>query len=312
MEPNKLNERRLHMMGTVIDLYLDHENAKSILDEISKQLTVYEKRFSANDPQSELMKININAGIKSVVVDSDLYKLIEMGKHHSVIEDSYLNIAIGPLVQSWRIGFKDSKIPSDKTIQNLLSITNPLKIHLNKSELSVYLEEKGMLLDLGALAKGFIADLIIKYLESINVKSAMINLGGNVKILGESNKHSDGYWRVGIQDPKQLTNENLVVLKIKNQSVVTSGIYERYIKNDGKIYHHILDPKTGYPVESDVASLSIISDSSLDGEIWTTRLFGKNSKEILEIVSDLENIECLIITKNEDIIASKSLDIKKS
>ena len=309
MKTEILNKRQVHMMGTVIDLLVDHENAQEILDEITHQLKAYEKRFSANDSQSELMKINLNAGNKGIVVHSDLYKLIEIGTYHSIIEDSYLNIAIGPLVQCWRIGFKDSQIPKDKTIQSLLNITNPSKIHLNKLDHSVYLEEKGMLLDLGCLAKGFIADMIIEYLESIGVKSAMINLGGNVKILGESNKHSDGYWRVGIQDPKQLTNENLVVLKIKNQSVVTSGIYERYIKNDGKTYHHILDPKTGYPVESDIASLSIISDSSLDGEIWTTRLFGKRSQEILDIVSKLPKIECLVITKNNEVITSKSLNI---
>lgn len=295
-------------MGTVINLYVDDAKSDQILDEIVKRLKIYEERFSANDPSSELMKINHNAGVKKVCVHPDLYNLIEVGKKQSLIEDSLLNIAIGPLVQKWRIGFEDAILPSESNIRRLLEIINPHKITLDKSDCSVYLEQKSMLIDLGALAKGYIADLIINYLKIIKVTSAMINLGGNIVVLGDQVKHLDGKWRIGIRNPIQLKNENIAVVRAKNQSIVTSGVYERSLNSGGKTYHHILDSRTGYPVETDVLSLTIVSNSSLDGEIWTTRLFGKSSKEILRTVNNLDGIECLVILKNEVLLKSNALE----
>lgn len=301
------SKRVLHMMGTIIDLYVEDESSKEILDKLTKQLTIYEKRFSANDLKSELMAVNQKAGLEKVQVHPELFQLISVGKKESLEPESLLNIAIGPLVQKWRIGFKDATIPTKKSIASLLPLINPKKIILNPLNSSVFLEDKGMKLDLGSLAKGYIADLVIEYLESIQVKSAMINLGGNIRVLGESQKHPDGLWRIGIQKPGKSRYETIDILKVKNQSVVTSGIYERFILYEGKPYHHILDPKTGYPVDSDVASLTIISDKSLDGEIWTTKLFGKDSKEIIKKVNDLEGVECLVLTLDGSILRSNKL-----
>lgn len=301
------NKRVIRMMGTVIELYVEHENSEVIIDELIARLKTYEKRFSANDSNSELMKINHNAGTKKVIVHRDLFNLIEIGKEQSCVKGSLLNIAIGPLVQTWRIGFKDAKVPSDHKIRNLLKTTNPNKISLDKSDFSVFLEENGMLIDLGSLAKGYIADLLIEYSKSLNVQSAMINLGGNIVVLGESKNHNNGNWRIGIQNPNKLENNNITVVEVKNQSIVTSGIYERYLNNDGHSYHHILDPKTGYPVKSDVISLTIVSDESLDGEIWTTRLFGKESNEILRLINSIEGIECLIVTDKGKLLRSEKL-----
>lgn len=301
------SKRVLHMMGTIVELYVDASNSQEILDSVSQKLAVYEKRFSANDPNSELMEINHKAGLEKVQVHPELFQLISVGKKESIKPASLLNIAIGPLVQKWRIGFKDATIPTKKTITSLLPLINPEKIVLNPLDSSVFLKDKGMKLDLGSLAKGYIADLVIEYLESIEVKSAMINLGGNIRVLGQSQKHQDGYWRLGIQNPNKSRYETIDILKVKNQSLVTSGVYERFILFEGKRYHHILDPMTGYPVESDVASLTILSNKSLDGEIWTTKLFGKNSKAILEKVNNLEGIECLVLTLDGSVLRSNKL-----
>ena len=130
--------RVLRMMGTVIEIYVEDDNSSKILDEITQQLTINKYRFSANDPNSELMTINLNAGIKRVEVHPDLFKLIEIGKKQSCAKDSLLNIAIGPLVQTWRIGFKDAKVPNDDEIRDLLKLTDPNKISLEKSNHSVF------------------------------------------------------------------------------------------------------------------------------------------------------------------------------
>ncbi len=287
---------QIRLMGTIIDLQISHDNSNQLLQETIEDLKKYEKRYSANDPNSELMKVNLEAGRKKVSVHKELYQLIKLGKEHSVYKDSLLNIAIGPLVQAWRIGFEDARIPSDSEIQKLCQLINPEKIVLDDVTQSVYLE-KGMMIDLGALAKGFIGDLVLEKLKKQGVTSALINLGGNILTLGESpnNKH----WKIGIRKPGESRNTYECILKIKDKSVVTSGIYERVLKSGSKEYHHILSPVTGYPMKTETLSLTIISDKSVDGEIWSTRLFGKDPKEIMAEINQTPCIEGILITEKQ-------------
>ncbi|MCY7216809.1 FAD:protein FMN transferase [Streptococcus cristatus] len=298
--------RSLQLMGSTICISLLHERAETILDEAISLLHLYKNRFSANDDDSELMKINQMAGIGWVQVHPDLFELIELGKFHSLSEASHLNITIGPLVQTWRIGFSDAHLPSPEQIKQGLSLTEPHFIQLDKTRSRVFLEKKGMKLDLGALAKGYIADKIKLYLQGEGVTSALINLGGNVLTIGK-NKATHRAWRIGIQNPKLSRGKHLAVLSITNQSVVTSGTYERTLKVKGKTYHHILDRKTGYPIENQLVSLTIVSDKSVDGEIWTTRLFGETPASILAQVEKQRGIECLIVTRDNHIFYSSGL-----
>ncbi|WP_067841810.1 FAD:protein FMN transferase [Amphibacillus sediminis] len=297
----------IHLMGTVIHLTIEHDLPEPILAEAVARIRLYEKRFSANNPSSELMLVNKNAGRQAVAVHHELYKLIKIGKQHSCDKDSRLNIAIGPLVQNWRIGFKDAKVPNYVEIQRLLGKTNPEDILLDEKRQTVYLKESGMAIDLGALAKGYFADLLIDYFKDVQVRSALINLGGNLVVFGSSPNRQEGFWKIGIQDPLSPRNQFILTLKLSERSVVTSGIYERHFEKENKFYHHILDPNTGYPAETDVASLTIVSKQSLDGEIWTTRLFGKQANEILRQLEKLEEIDGVIIKQNKDILYSKGI-----
>ena len=293
----ELRRKSLKLMGSHIDILIfDSVDAETILDDAVEMLKVYEHRFSANDDSSELMEVNHNSGVKAIKVHPDLFDLIKIGKNHSCASNSFLNIAIGPIVQTWRIGFKDVKVPTKQEIDDLLEITDPNQIILNEEEQSVYLARKGMAINLGALAKGYIADLMIEYLKKRGVDAGLINLGGNVLAFGDAKHNQDSMWRIGIQNPVETRGNHLFTIGIKNQSVVTSGVYERNHTENGKTYHHILNPKTGYPVETSVAGLSIISTKSVDGEIWTTRLFGKDIKDILEEVNNLPGIECVVVT----------------
>ena len=301
----EFNTRNFHRMGTVIELTVQHYNANLVLDELSNRLTIYEKRFSAHDPTSELMEINQNAGIKPVKVHPQL--LIKIGKKHSIVKNSSLNIAIGPLVNAWRIGFKDAKIPPSHSIRSLLKLTDANSIILNDEKQTVFLKAKGMFIDLGALAKGYIADRMIEDLKSMNVTAGLINLGGNVVTYESSPNHPDGYWRIGIQHPLLPRGNYIAVLKALNQSVVTSGIYERKFTIGKKIYHHILDPNTGYPIETEVAGLTIVSEQSIDGEIWTGRLFHESPQQIITTLDQFTDIEGIVITKSGELFYSDSL-----
>ena len=293
----ELRRKTLKLMGSHIDILIFNSiDAESILDDAVEMLKMYEHRFSANDDSSELMVVNHNAGIKAVEVHSDLFDLIKIGKVHSCAPNSFLNIAIGPIVQTWRIGFNDVKVPSKQEIDNLLEITDPNQIILDEEKQSVFLAKKGMAINLGALAKGYIADLMIDYMKKRGVESGLINLGGNVLAFGDAKHNPDLMWRIGIQNPVESRGNHLFTIGIKNQSVVTSGIYERKHIENGKTYHHILNPETGYPVETNVAGLTIISTASVDGEIWTTRLFGKSVEDILDEVNSLPDIEAVVVT----------------
>ncbi|EFR45303.1 FAD:protein FMN transferase [Streptococcus pseudoporcinus] len=302
--------KQVHMMGTVIDIQIESQKAVEQIKTVCELLDIYKNRFSANDSDSELMTINDSSGQHAVKVHPELLELISIGKAQSLADPSNLNIAIGPLVQSWRIGFSDAKIPSENDIKEKLALTNPGNIYIDSDKETVYLAEEGMKIDLGALAKGYIADKIMAYLINDGISSALINLGGNVLVHGSNPKRADGLFYIGIQHPQKSRGHNLGIVKIRNQSVVTSGIYERKLRVEGKEYHHIFDKRTGFPIETDMASLTIIADSSLDCEIWTTRLFGLNSSKVFNIINHEPDIEGIIVTKDQRLAISRGL--KKS
>ncbi|QGZ27137.1 FAD:protein FMN transferase [Streptococcus ruminicola] len=297
----------IQMMGTTIDILIDSDTPKEHIAEVCRLLTLYKNRFSANDADSELMVINDNSSIAPVTVHPDLFDLIAIGKKHSLATPSNLNIAIGPLVQSWRIGFDDARVPSPQKIQKALALSKPENIILDATKQSVFLSQKGMKIDLGALAKGYIADKIMDYLKSEKVTSAMINLGGNVLVYGDNPRNDKGIWRIGIQNPQKTRGNHIGILALKNQSVVTSGIYERRLKVGNKEYHHIFDQETGYPIETEMASLTIVSDLSVDCEIWTTRLFGLPVMQALATIQATPRIEGILITKDNRLALTNGL-----
>lgn len=292
-----ISTQQLHLMGTMIDIVVEGPHAKGLTQLASQRLREYEHRFSANDPSSELGEVNRQAGIKPVKVAPELYHLIEVGQAHSVAAGSHLNIAIGPLVQTWHIGFADARVPTSPEIAAKLQLIDPTKILLMPKTSSVYLTEAGMQIDLGALAKGYIADLVVAELRQLGAENGLLNLGGNVLTFGKG-PHEDGLWRIGIRDPQGSVETLAQLLKLADHSVVTSGIYERKLQQDGHSYHHIFDSRTGQPIATEIASLTIISEDSLSGEIWTTRLFGSPVAEILQTIDQQPDIEGLVILQD--------------
>ncbi len=293
-------ERSIHLMGTIIKLQLQTPvpNAEQIADEAVRRLRKYEQIFSANDDSSTLMKVNQQAGKSAVKVPAELFNLIKIGKQYSLYPGGFLNIAIGPLVKLWHIGFTDAHVPDKTAIQKRLALTDPRLIKLDEQQQTVKLAKPGMEIDLGAVAKGYIADLIKEFLVHAGVTSAVINLGGNVVVIGGNQQRSDGMWHVGLQDPQQALGNYVDVLKLNNQSIVTSGIYERNLTSQGHFYHHIFNPQTGYPIQTNMASLSIISPQSVDGEIWTSMLFGQDWSYIQQVIKTLENVQAIVINRD--------------
>lgn len=294
-------------MGTTISLAIVHDKAQVLLTEAKRRLLDYEERFSANDPDSLLMRINAKAGLAPVQVDADLFKLIAIGRDYSLRSDACLNIAIGPLIKLWQVGFKGANLPSEAAIQDRLALTHPAGIILDDAKQTVYLAKQGMEIDLGAVAKGYFADLIKDYFLEQGVQSGMINLGGNVLLVGAHLENPGGFWRVGVQDPDQSRNHLRGIIQFQDGSVVTSGIYERHFEYQGKTYHHIFDSQTGYPVDNDLAGLTIVSKSSLVGEIYTSLYFNLTSQELLAKLSVISGVEAVIITRDGEVVLTEGI-----
>lgn len=296
----------IDLMGTKIRLYFKGDQADRWLAEAGSMLRHYEQVFSANSQQSQLSALKATAMIKPVVVDDDLYELIKIGKEHSLDANSFLNIAIGPLIKLWRIGFQEARVPSQQEIAQVLGRLDPADILLDDDSRSVFFAKNGIEIDLGAIAKGYFSDKVMDFFKQKEPVSAMIDIGGNLLIHGDSPKQTQ-HWDVGIQNPFLPRGHCIASIKIRNQSVVTSGIYERRFEHNGKQYHHIFDSHSGYPVDNNVASLTIIADKSLDCDIYTTKLFGLAPRDILATVNSIEGMEAMVITLDGQLATTASL-----
>lgn len=261
-----------HALGTSITLQIFGTTDDTVINESFDLIDHYEDLLTVNRDHSEVMEINHAAGEHPVQVSSAVYDLIKLAVKESR-ENFGFNALIGPLVKLWSIGFKDAHVPSDDQIKRKMKLINPEKVVFDDLNQTVFLEETGMELDLGGIAKGWIADRIRDFWRAYGVHAGIINLGGNILLVGDSPKRSNGQWSVGIQDPKERRGNNISSVMVSECSAVTSGTYERYLVVDGHKYHHLIDPRTGYPVETDLAGITTFTKNSVQAEIECKRLF---------------------------------------
>ncbi|RLM26563.1 thiamine biosynthesis protein ApbE [Brenneria alni] len=300
---NNIYSYSAQLMGSpvLLKMFVHDETVARRVFHCIKQL---EDVLTVNRQHSEVMKINNAAGKGYVAVSPAVFQLIKQAKAISLIKGSCFNLAIGPVVKLWKIGFKGCAVPDAATIENALELTNPARVMLNDDECAVFLKTEGMEIDLGAIAKGYIADVIRDLLYQHNIHHAVINLGGNVLAIGCSLTDARGQWSVGLQKPFADRDCLLGIIKVKNQSVVTSGVYERFFTVDDRVYHHILNPRTGYPLNNSLHSVTIISDKSIDGDIYSTLMYGMDVEAGIKYLMARPGIDAIFVTKNKEIILS--------
>ncbi|EMH4161754.1 FAD:protein FMN transferase [Pluralibacter gergoviae] len=287
------------LMGSPILLKL-FQHDEALAGRVFNLIKHYEDLFTVNRADSEVMRVNRAAGREPVTVSPAVYQLIKCALAASLPAASAFNLTIGPLVKRWRIGFQGDSVPPAAEIEALLAITRPQDVQLDDARRSVFLTRKGMEIDLGAIAKGYIADRVRDLLRQSGVEEGLINLGGNVQTLGAP----EGGWSIGLKKPFAVPDALAGAIEVANKSVVTSGTYERYFEQDGRRYHHILDPRTGYPLDNVLDSVTVISTDSLDGDIWTTLLYGAGPERGLTWLADRPDIEAIFVTKSREIILS--------
>lgn len=298
MSDNRVYSYSAVLMGSPILLKLfSHDEA--LASRVFRLIKRYEDLLTVNRAHSQVMDINHAAGKHAVAVSRPVFELIRCAKAASVVKDSAFNLAIGPLVKRWKIGFQGDSVPPADEIAALLNITRPEDVVLDEASSSVFLAKAGMEIDLGAIAKGYIADRVRDYLRNEGAELGLINLGGNVQTLGSP----DGSWSIGLKKP--FAGDALIgTLTVENRSVVTSGTYERYFEQNGRRYHHILDPRTGYPLDNELDSVTIISKDSIDGDIWTTLMFGMGVEKGCAALRARPDIEAIFVTKTKKVVLS--------
>ena len=261
-----------HALGTSITLQIFGARDKSVINDSFTLIDHYEDLLTVNRDESEVMDVNHAAGKHPVQVSSGTYDLIKLAVEKSRKNFGF-NALIGPVVKLWAIGFKGAHVPTDDQIKERMKLIDPFSVDLNDTDQTVFLKKSGMELDLGGIAKGWIADRIKDFWMAYGVHAGIINLGGNILLVGDSPKRTSGQWSVGVQDPKEPRGNNIASVMVPQCSAVTSGTYERYLVVDGHKYHHLIDPRTGYPVETDLAGVTTFTKYSVEAEIECKRLF---------------------------------------
>lgn len=292
-------DEKLSVTGIYFDtvIQIDAWGARtSVLEECKGICETYEALFSNKIETSEISRINASAG-SPVKVSQETCDLISLGLKYCELSNGKFDITIAPLSDLWN--FTDNPahvIPDAGAIEEARSHVDYRKVLVDKEACTVTLQDPQAKIDLGGIAKGYIADRLKEYLKKEGVEHALINLGGNVLTLGTS---SDGSpFRIGIQKPFDEQNIPIDTVEIRDRSVVSSGVYQRYFEKDGSLYHHILDPETGYPYANGLLQATVITDSSADGDALSTCCFALGLEEGSALVESLEDVQAVFVTED--------------
>ncbi len=278
-------------LDTVVSVTVYSGEDSLYLDECLALCGEYEKIFSRTDPESELYKLNFT---DSMEVSPALSELIKTALDYCAISDGRFDITMGALSDMYAFSSESPTLPSDEAIADALEHIGYEKITLEGN--TVTIGDTEAVIDLGAIAKGYIADALADFLRSKGVESAIIDLGGNILCLGSKPDGSD--FKIGIQYPYRDSNQLIDTISVADMSVVTSGVYQRWFEQDGETYHHILDPQTGRSLNNGLISVSIISRRSTDCDALSTTAFAMGLEEGMALINSLPDTWAVFITED--------------
>lgn len=292
-------------MGTMMTHKVFGTHQAAALPAIVQEIGRIEALLSRFIPTSEISTINARAGMESVPVSFETFEVLSKSLELSRACPGCFAVTIRPLVALWKIGAARFSVPDPRSIQQALSLVNDQDLALDQLKMTAGLRRAGQSIDLGGVGKGYAADRVAEILRDFEITSAFSNLGGNVMTLGA--KPDGSPWRVGIQHPR---NKDLLIGSVSaaNQSVVTSGDYQRYAANrQGERFHHILNPTTGYPSQSGLVSVTIISESSQTADILSTMLFVAGIEKGLECLKKFPETEAILIDQHIRVCVTSGL-----
>ncbi len=265
-----------------------------------------ERLISSWDRQSQTSAINRQAGIAPVSVDQELYDLIFRAKKISKLTQGAFDISFASMDRIWRFDGSMETMPTPEQIQKARQFINWEKVLLDRQNLTVFLQEKGMKIGFGAIGKGYAANRAKQLMQNIpGVHGGLVNASGDLICWGES--HQPEGWTVKVADPKD-KHKVLGWLQIADMSVVTSGDYERFVQFEGKRYAHIIDPRTGYPTTG-IKSVTLVCPDAELADALATSVFVLGYDAGLNLINQLNGVECLIVTDDDELLSSKHLQL---
>ena len=280
-----------YYLDTVVTLtaYVDDTQ---VLQDALEECGRYERLLSRTIEGSDVWRINHASG-QPVKVSDDTLTILDCARQVSALSDGMFDVTIAPVSTLWDFTSGAAVLPDADAIAGAAELVDISKLEIDGGEVTL---PEGMMIDLGGIAKGYIADAVKRYLMNRGVESAILSFGGNIVAIGM--KPDGSPWKVGIQDIDKPTGEYMLVSKNYGGSTVTSGIYERGFDLDGVRYHHILDPHTGWPVQNELASVTIFSESSMWGDALSTGAFALGTQKGMAMIEGLEGIEAVFIARD--------------
>jgi thiamine biosynthesis lipoprotein len=261
--------------------------------------------MSANLADAELVRINRKAGVSPVAISGELLEVLEQAKAYAETSGGVFDPTVGPLVKLWGIGGDEPRLPGEEEIAASLALVDYRDLVIDREAGTAFLRRPGQALDLGAIAKGYAADQAVLAAKEAGLRRAIIDLGGNIFALGERWKGEA--WRIGVQDPRRERGASLGALRVKNKSVVTSGVYERYFEEGGKRYHHILSTKDGYPVENGLLAVTVVADRSIDADALSTAAFALGYEKGRALIEARPGAEAIFVFDDSRVILSSGI-----
>lgn len=290
-----------YALDTICTQQVKGTKADSAISEVNTMLSRITRELSVNEGS---YYYDINTGAPHPVeVSSEAAELVSNALRIADETHGAFDPTIGPVSTLWSIS-ENPRVPTAEELAAALPLVNYNNVTVKAN--TVALAKSGMMLDLGGIAKGLAADLAVEIYRQYDIDSAILNLGGNVYVYGE--KEDGGDYRIGLRDPLGAADDYAAIISVQNTSVVTSGIYERNFESGGKTYHHLFDPKTGYPADNGLIAVTVVSKNSTEADALSTALFVMGLEDGLAFAEQKEDIEAVFITDNREIYVTNGLE----
>ena len=297
---------RFFAMDTVMEItvYADQEPGV-LLERCRDRVAVLDRLFSVHNPSGDIGRLNLSNG-SAVSVAPETITVLRAAEEICDLSGGAFNIVTGSLTDLWGFETDDPSVPDEQAVQSLLPLPGPECLRFEDGD--VFLEEPACL-NLGAVAKGYCSDDLAKILKENGIGSALISLGGNISAVGS--KPDGSLWRIAVQDPSD-PGGYVGIVSVRDKSVVTSGSYQRYFTENGKDYHHILDPKTGFPAESGLLSVTVVSDSGMYADALSTCFFVLGIKDAValwrRLPAEIKPDGIIFVTDDRSVLTIGNLD----
>lgn len=291
-------------MGTVVEITLVSEKqdtAQKAALQAFQEIKRIEYLMSPWVESSDVSRINRSAGRNEVKVSQETIEVIKKAKEVSTLSDGAFDITVGPLVQPWRKARERGVPPDTEAIRQILSLVDYKDVMISDSG-KIFLKKRGTAIDLGGIAKGYAVDRAFELLKHLGYRDLVVNAGGDLRVGGSK---PEGPWSIGIQHPRD-PEKIMARISVSDTAVATSGDYEKFFIHQGKRYHHILNPKTGFPAEG-CRSVTVLHGEAMTADALATAIFVLGPEKGRALCQKLNGVECLIVDKEGNVTPSPGL-----